>query len=76
MSLQAAGVYLKLMNPTKQVREILKVTELESIFEIWESESTDEVAEVGVINDRSEATLGPEVASGTDGSLIFKFDHR
>jgi anti-anti-sigma factor len=37
VSLQAAGVYLKLMNPTRQVREILKITNLDTIFEICES---------------------------------------
>ena len=39
ISLQAAGVYLKLMNPTPQVREILKLTNLDSVFEIVESHS-------------------------------------
>jgi len=37
VSLQAAGIYLKLMNPTRQVREILKITNLDTIFEICES---------------------------------------
>jgi anti-anti-sigma factor len=37
VSLQAAGVYLKLMNPKRQVREILKLTNLDTIFEICES---------------------------------------
>jgi anti-anti-sigma factor len=40
VSLQAAGVYLTLMNPSEQVREILKVTNLDSIFEICASQST------------------------------------
>ena len=39
VSLQAAGVYLTLMNPSEQVREILKLTHLDSIFEISESQS-------------------------------------
>jgi anti-anti-sigma factor len=39
VSLQAAGVYLKLLNPTQQVREILTLTKLDSIFEICESRS-------------------------------------
>jgi|SRR5882672_6185996 len=43
VSLQAAGIYLKLMNPTKRVREILKVTELESVFEICEFRSIGEI---------------------------------
>ncbi len=40
VSLQAAGIYLKLAHPTDQVREILRVTKLDSIFEICESQST------------------------------------
>ena len=36
VALQAAGVYLKLMNPSELVREVLRVTQLESIFEITE----------------------------------------
>jgi anti-anti-sigma factor len=39
VSLQAARIYLKLVNPSKEVREILKVTELDSIFEICEPQS-------------------------------------
>jgi anti-anti-sigma factor len=42
LALQAAGVYLKLLNPSRQVREILKVTRLNSIFEICESQSIAE----------------------------------
>ena len=34
VSLQAAGVYLKLVNPCGQVREMLQITHLDSIFEI------------------------------------------
>jgi anti-anti-sigma factor len=37
ISLQAAGIYLQLLNPTKAVREILRVTGLDSIFEICSS---------------------------------------
>ena len=40
VSLQAAGIYLKLVNPTRQVREVLTVTKLERVFEICESQST------------------------------------
>jgi|ERR1700677_2469356 anti-anti-sigma factor len=57
VSLQAAGVYLKLMNPTEQVREILKVTNLDSIFEIRESQSD------ATTNESTRASLrgnGPE----------------
>ena len=34
ISLQAAGIYVLLLNPTKAVREVLKITGLESVFEI------------------------------------------
>jgi anti-anti-sigma regulatory factor len=45
IALQAAGVYLRLLNPTQQVREVLTVTHLDSIFEICESHSTAATAE-------------------------------
>src|SRR5271154_2333335 len=41
ISLQAAGIYLTLMNPTRQVREVLRLTQLESVFEICESPSVE-----------------------------------
>ncbi|MBZ5657551.1 MAG: STAS domain-containing protein [Acidobacteriia bacterium] len=34
VSLQAAGIYLRLRNPNPNVREMLSVTHLDSIFEI------------------------------------------
>jgi len=39
VSLQAAGIYLRLMNPNQNVREMLRVTHLDSIFEVCESPS-------------------------------------
>lgn len=45
VALQAAGIYLKLLNPNAQVREVLRVTELDSVFEICHSRTTDEVRE-------------------------------
>jgi anti-anti-sigma factor len=45
IALQASGVYLRLLNPTQQVREVLRVTGLDSIFEICESRSTAATAE-------------------------------
>ena len=35
ISLQAAGVYLQLMNVPKVIGEILRVARLDSVFEIW-----------------------------------------
>src|ERR1700730_4601297 len=43
VSLQASGIYLTLLNPTEQVREVLKVTQLESIFEIREARAVEEL---------------------------------
>jgi anti-anti-sigma factor len=34
VSLQAAGIYLKLLNPTSQVSQTLRLTKLDTIFEI------------------------------------------
>ena len=39
ISLQAAGIYMKLANATERVREMLRVTEVDSIFEIGEFQS-------------------------------------
>jgi anti-anti-sigma factor len=41
ISLQASGIYLTLLNPTEPVRDLLRVTQLESIFEICESRSPE-----------------------------------
>ena len=40
IALQAAGIYLKLVNPPKVVREVLKVTGIESVFEISNGQSS------------------------------------
>lgn len=58
VSLQAAGIYLKLMNPTEQVREILRLTKLDSIFEICESQSSDEVMEGSAAKDQAMLRAG------------------
>ncbi len=47
ISLQASGVYLKLLNPTAPVRDALRVTQVDSIFEISRFRPSDELA-VGV----------------------------
>lgn len=44
VSLQAAGFYLTLMNPRAHVREILRVTKLDSILEICEIRPEPELA--------------------------------
>lgn len=36
IALQAAGIYLQLMNPPSAIRDVLHVTKLDSIFEICE----------------------------------------
>ncbi len=45
VSLQAAGFYLKLTNPTAAVREILRLTRLNSIFEVIPSLPDHETVE-------------------------------
>jgi len=45
VSLQASGIYLTLLNPTEQVREVFRVTQLESVFEICESRVLEESLE-------------------------------
>lgn len=55
ISLQAADIYLKLMNPSETVLKMLKVTKLNSIFEIHSSESIGENVEHVAPNLQSEA---------------------
>jgi anti-anti-sigma factor len=43
VSLLASGIYLTLLNPAEQVREVLRITRLESIFEIRESRAAQEL---------------------------------
>ena len=42
VSLQAAGSYLRLVGPSLVVRQILRLTSLDSVFEISESECSEE----------------------------------
>ena len=41
ISLQAAGIYLHLLNPTRAVREVLQITGVDSVFEICSSLPTE-----------------------------------
>ena len=43
VALQAAGIYLKLQNPSAPLRELLRVTQLDSIFEICEAQDAEEM---------------------------------
>ncbi len=64
VSLQAAGVYLTLMNPTEQVKEIFKATRLDSIFEIRESRSsvgTTESTQAGLPDNESQRLCAPQI---------------
>ena len=51
VSLQAAGIYLRLMNPNSNVREMLRVTHLESIFEVCETRLAQELPQASPVND-------------------------
>ena len=55
VSLQAAGIYLRLMNPNSNVREMLRVTHLESIFEVCETPSTQPMSVGNPVNDDLQA---------------------
>ncbi|MGB6385049.1 MAG: STAS domain-containing protein [Terriglobales bacterium] len=55
ISLQAAGIYLKLINPNAQVRELLRITKLDSIFEICESLPTNRGTNQGMEGDPANA---------------------
>jgi len=44
VSLQAAGTYLRLVGPSLAVRQILRLTTLDSVFEISKSECSEEPA--------------------------------
>jgi anti-anti-sigma factor len=56
IALQAAGIYLQLMNPSSAIREVLRVTGLNTVLEIRAS------ALAGVEKERDE--LRPERPSG------------
>ena len=72
ISLQAAGTYLKLMNPTKSVREVLRVTGLESVFEICEARSTHEAIDEGAASDRPAPWSTPELDRPLTGHWLGK----
>ena len=38
VSLQAAGIYLQLLNPTQRVRDLLRITNVDSIVEVTQSD--------------------------------------
>ena len=59
VALQAAGIYLRLDSPNQKVRDVLRDTALESIFEICET-LTDDATEEGNAEDQSRGL----VASG------------
>lgn len=59
VSLQASGIYLKLMNPTPPVREILKVTNLDSIFEISESRRSCKILGTAPAPEQSPGEVSP-----------------
>jgi len=65
IALQAAGIYLKLRNPTKPVREVLRLTQVESVFEIDADPSGETTIPADANHDSSPTTLPvPAVANG------------
>jgi anti-anti-sigma factor len=63
ISLQAAGIYLKLVNPSKPVRETLKITHVDSILEICESRPAGNRGEEHAASGRASARPQPGVAA-------------
>jgi anti-anti-sigma factor len=61
IALQAAGIYLQLMNPTRAVREVLRVTKVDSVFEICNSQRNKEHSR----QKRSAGLLSPVLASAS-----------
>jgi anti-anti-sigma factor len=47
LSLQAAGTYLRLVGPSLAVRQVLRLTSLDSLFEISASQCREETTELG-----------------------------
>lgn len=45
VALQAAGIYVQLVNPGSQVREVLRVTQVDSILEIGGTPPTPHIPE-------------------------------
>ncbi|MFY9844763.1 MAG: STAS domain-containing protein [Terriglobales bacterium] len=62
VSLQAAGIYLTLRNPTEPVREVLRITKLESVFEI-EIENANEIQNREGIENRESRSGEEEMAA-------------
>jgi anti-anti-sigma factor len=58
VSLQAAGTYLRLVGPSLAVRQVLRLTGLDSVFEISESECREE-------------TTGLETIQGVDSTSSY-----
>ena len=66
ISLHAAGVYLRLINPSKAIREVLRLTHLDSIFEIGCAPlSTDHEYEDSGLHPASPPFPSPAVATAT-----------
>jgi len=64
ISLQAAGIYLQLRNPNKAIVEVLRVTRLDSVFEICSPPLTGTPNKEDAWQMRSAGTiLSPSVAT-------------
>ena len=61
ISLRAAGTYLRLVDPSETVRQVLRLTNLDSVFDISESECRKETM-VLAPRDGGEFVLWPESA--------------
>lgn len=62
LTLQAAGIYLKLVNPTAAVRSVLRLTNTDRVFEICESRTVP--ASAPATDHESAAVAEAEVSAG------------
>jgi anti-anti-sigma factor len=65
ISLQAAGIYLQLLDPNKAIREVLRVTRLDSVFEIRNSPPPRIDGRDPWLDQSAGPFLSPPVASAT-----------
>ena len=76
ISLHAAGVYLRLINPSKTIRDVLRLTRLDSIFEIssappaWDHEERARDKQEKQNEEREDAPLSDAFLSPSAATAI------
>jgi anti-anti-sigma factor len=65
ISLQAAGIYLQLLDPNKAIREVLRVTKLDSVFEVRNSPRPGIDGKNPWVDQSAGSFLAPSVTTAT-----------